>query len=337
MPVQPPLVLIVDGNNLAHHIHHFPTGKAISTGDIQLLAMQLSLYVRTSRRPIVIELGLDRFHPDHPLPVLGGVLVFVASPPEKADDVILERFRFHYHQGHECLVVTNDTEVRECVQDEGGGSLLVYDFVRRGGKKPVFRDPLEFASLIHLGEDWLSEPTIATFPILEPVPGRRFPGPTPAHAPQVAPPPLEPQPEPEPPAIQTEPDIATHSSPAGIYGYRLTLDQWPLEAGVRFLLDSFYQQHGAEYRNLYASIQGDHLRTADVTGLAKALVELCGNEPGFATRGSLIDRVRLALLLSPDEVVSLSEIVARTGLNNQGLHGRIKEKARKWLEIEKVL
>ena len=150
--------------------------------------------------------------------------------------------------------------------------------------------------------------------------------------PRAAVPPLTPAPPPElpekPPASEP-PAPPSPPQPA----YRLTLETWPLAAGVRFLVDSFCPQHGDEYRKLYRSLKDHPLVQADLTELAAALVESCGQEPGFAARGSLLDRVRLALLLSPNEDVPLAVVVERTGLNPRGLHGRIKEKARGWLKI----
>jgi hypothetical protein len=328
MPVYPPLVLIVDGNNLAHHLYQFSTHNPVSTDEIQLMAMQLSMYVRSARRPVVVELCLDHYDPDHLLPVLGGVLVFVASVHEEADDLLRQRFRFHHHQDHPCLVVTNDRQIREDVQEEGGSCLLVYDFVRRQGKKPVFRDPFDFPTLTRRGKS--SE---LAAPIRIPLPAR--PPRIPAHplpkfeTPVPQPPP--PKPVEEPPAERLKPSrpvAASETQPT----YRLTLESWPLEAGVRFLVESFCPQHGAEYRDLYRSLKGTPLVQADLVQMAAALVASCGTESGFAARGSLIDRVRLALLLSPNEDVPLSVVAERTGYSPKGLHGRIKDKARGWLK-----
>ena len=329
MPPTRPLVLIVDGNNLAHYLYQFSTHKPVSAGDIQLMSMQLSQYVRAARQPVVIELCLDHFPAGQPLPRMGGVEVFVASVQEEADDVLRERFRFHDHQNHPCLVVTNDTKVREDVEEEGGAALLVYDFVRRQGKKPVFRDPSEFPSRNPLPRLAEGEPspqpaeTVVKRPTPRPL---RAPAPSPVETPLPEPPA---QPVIESPPASEKPLDAVEAQPA----YRLTLESWPLEKGVRFLVDSFCPEHGAEYRELYRSLKDHPLFQHDLYELANALVKYCGEEPEFATRGSLIDRLRLALLLSPEQDVPLEIILKRTGLPARGLQGRIKEKARGWLKI----
>ena len=163
MPVHPILALIVDGNNLAHYLYELTTHNPVSVSEIWQLSMQLSGYVRSAGQPVMVELCLDHFPPDEPPPDMAGVKVLVAGAAEDADELLLQRFRFHHHQGWPCVVITNDEAVCEDVQAEGGKCLLAYDFVRRQGKKPVFRSPQEFQSLLRVGaalEDRIPAPRV---------------------------------------------------------------------------------------------------------------------------------------------------------------------------------
>lgn len=334
MPVQDSLVLILDANNLAHYIHHFPAKKTISVDDIRQLITQLSSYVREASQSIICELCLDYHHPDQILPILNGVRIFPAQPPEEADDLLLHRFRFHHHQGRDCLVITNDIGVCDKVKDEEGSYLLVNDFVRRSGNKPVFRDPIEFPALIHTHK---KIDLLTTSRNLTRIEKTSQISPTSTSR-------LDPVEEYDTSLItQPENENATqiiNSITPILYpqpAYCLSLETWPLDRGVRFLVNSFCRQHRDEYLELYRSVNPEDLRFADLVELVNALKNTCGTEPGFAARGSLLDRVRLALILCPDEAVPLSEIAKKTGLNEVGLQGRIKEKAKGWLRIKSTL
>ncbi len=115
--------------------------------------------------------------------------------------------------------------------------------------------------------------------------------------------------------------------------YFLSIDTWPVEEGVRFLLNAFCPRHRAAYQDLIDTFDPADLRPADLRALAELLLHACGNEPGFARRGALMARVRLALLQARGEPLGLAELAERTGLKLNGLRGRIKEKAGKWVEI----
>ncbi len=115
--------------------------------------------------------------------------------------------------------------------------------------------------------------------------------------------------------------------------YVLTLESWPLQAGLRFLVEAFCDEHGEEYRKLYSAFQADELSTNDLIQLAETLLKLCGDEPDFSQRGALMKRVRLALLKASEHSLNLSQLTQETGLSPKGLQGRIKDKAGDWLQI----
>ncbi len=102
---------------------------------------------------------------------------------------------------------------------------------------------------------------------------------------------------------------------------------------MRFLLNGFCSHHRAAYQDLIEAFASPDLRPGDLRALAELLLHACGSEPGFTRRGALMARVRLALLQARGEPLSLAELAERTGLKLNGLRGRIKDKAGKWIEI----
>jgi hypothetical protein len=355
-----PLILLIDGNNLAHHIYYdLLPGHKVTPVITQRLVGHLSGYAQQYTHQIQVELILDRPHTPDTIPPPGLHLIS-AEYPQKADDVLIDRFWFHHLSGNQNLVITNDADILEEVTQAGGLWLRVYDFVRRPGiEKPVFREPQE--------------------PLPERTPTPHPSKPDPAHslrssiyfrivetqhrqAPfQTA----EKQPAPDstrPMQLaqnETEPDFfdeeldqesAFESLPYSFEAsiadepsqedllfqeplYFLELDNWPLVEGARFLVRSFCPTHQAEFQDMLQSLDMQNIKPADIRALAELLLISCSLEPGFSTRGALMNRVRLALLKAKGEWLTLSSLSAAIGLPAVGLHGKIKKKAAPWLSI----
>lgn len=338
MAANKPLILLIDGNNLAHYLFHLPNRK-LGEKEADLMMTHLASYARQAQPPVEIILCLDPLPLDFNLPVKKGLRKpLVAEYPERADDVVIQRFRYHHHNGDQCLVITNDNEVSDTIFEENGSYLLVSHFVLRSGSNPVFLSPADLPKPRITGQRTKPETassgvSLASFlersktnqkdraktarrkyftqasPVEVP----------PQHNPISSAVPVEP-PAPQPQPITVEPF------------YRLTLEKWPLESGLRFLLDSFCAQHGLEYQEL-RSLHAEDLQPQDLVEVAQVLVQACGNEPEFCRRGALMVRIRLALLLAGDRAVSLTELAELTGMKKEGLQGRIREKAGNWLEI----
>lgn len=68
--------------------------------------------------------------------------------------------------------------------------------------------------------------------------------------------------------------------------------------------------------------------------LADLLLEACGQEPDFTHRGCPLDRVRLALLQTPVETLTLKELATSTGCKPGELYKKLKEKGAPWLRID---
>jgi hypothetical protein len=341
-------VLIIDGNNLAHWVYSITTNP-LSPTDSERLARHLAQYAMQYKRQISrIEVCFDR---DPLLPdLLPGLLqILSADPPWKADDVVLGRHRFHVYQGNPVVVITNDGEIQDEISRSQGHFLSVYHFViQTGMERPVFLPPKEFSLRLsgvaqkstrdeigNMGEvlqhqqDKMvrgekRDSKIYTNPTArarkKERQARLIQDVTIQRGVNEDQPPVDLQ--------QSVTLLVPESQPEPIY--RLSLETWPIEAGARFLLHSFCAQHRKEYALLVKSIGMSNMRSEDLRGLATDLEKSCGSETDFTRRGSLMDRVRLALIKEGGEL-SLSQLADQAGIKVEGLQGRIKKKAEGWI------
>jgi hypothetical protein len=369
MPPVNPLILLIDGNNLAHFLYtNLAPGQKMTPADGQRLIEQINNYARTYPQDLLIELCLDR-SPGAMPPLAANLRIYYAEYPQTGDDLLLGRFWFHLMGEHACLVITNDEAILEEINQGQGASLRVYDFVRRPGLvTPVFRAPNEFPVISRpIAHDPKKEPALSLgasiyfriaweeeqprthivpeIPKPKEIPVRRTIQPTPSQ-------PVHAQHEPEklPGAPIGEPgvqaweddggasdgqtaDIAVETAAEeGLY-YFITIENWPIDEGARFLLNSFCPKHRDEYHDLFSAFDRATLRPIDLRALAELLLHACGDEPDFTRQGALMARVRLALLRAHGEPLSLEDLAQQTGLKLSGLRGRIKAKAGRWVEI----
>jgi hypothetical protein len=363
--------LIVDGHNLAYLLFDFKPGARLSPEIAERMAKFFSAYrAEFEGSAPQIELCFDGgVRPGSPDPE--GVRILAAGHHNKADHLILDRFRVHQFFGQPCLAISNDMGVLDRIEQEGGATLKAFDLVLlRHPQRPIFMAPLELIAkfpdqhrkkrhkLIDeaiMDVNWrvraLKSDRI-TLPKQQL--GRRAesPPPPPSKGGQEkigaipgAPfrdrgvsnscPPFEGGGGGDsstsaqlPPAENGE----TSPLPSEPH-YTLTLANWPVVAGVKFLMSSFCKQHRPEFSGLVDPGNLSQLRSDDLIVLADFLRDRCSQEPSFAQQGSLMDRVRLALLKAGPDGLSLSQLAAETGLPLKGLQGRIKGKADRWLKI----
>lgn len=358
-----PRILIIDGNNLAHHLYpNLLPGRKMTPDDSRRLVEHLGSYARNYPERLNIELCLDRSPGELGNPPENLRILF-AEYPQTGDDLLLGRFWFHTYSHRPCLVVSNDEGIRLEVTRAGEPCLLVYDFVRRPGLiSPAFLDPQDFPPLIQKpGTDNqagqpLTFSTSIYFRIVEEdrAAKEKILSASRNIARQVSgelPSPIEiPRREPDQPgengtkdeAIQKEltmqPPVQETAGSIEEYDeespyYFLSPDTWPVGVGVRFLLSAFCPQHREQYHDLMSEFDPDSLRPVDLRALAELLLHACGGEPDFSRRGALMNRVRLALLHARGEPLSLTQLAEQTGLKRTGLRGRIKQKAYPWIEI----
>jgi hypothetical protein len=368
MPKKLPVLLLIDGNNLAHFLYpDLLPGQKMTEEISQRLVSHLASYIRQHAERVSIELYLDR-SPAAGRDPLSLLHIFAAEYPLSADDVLIERFWYHHLVEQPYLVITNDEDLLEEVENAQGNALRVSDFVRRAGMiNPVFREPGELTRLERVNEKkgkGGARQSLRTSVYLRItskeglVPSdagwsarekRILPAGTVVNA-SAQPPPSATREAAESRSTAQEPHAGEENqlellpqvplpstrepSPAfeGPF-YQVDFDRWPLAEGIRFLKQSFCPAHRKEYRDLLAAVDYENPKTADVRAVAELLLFACGDEPDFARRGSMMDRVRLALLQAGGDLLSAAEIAPRTGLKPEGLQGKIRQKAGYWVSI----
>ncbi len=343
-----PLTLLIDGNNLAHVLYANLSGRKMTTADSLQLMDHLKSYALTYPNQLQIELILDHALSELP-PLPDNLRIFFAEYPQTADDLLLHRFWFYRFNREPALVISNDEAILAEVSEAHGAWQRGFDFVRRRGQRPVFRAPEELPCLHSdqlVGEKSEKPASLHSsiyFRIFE---DRQTPlqaaknrsASTLEEKPDQKAPVLEPS-RPPAPALEAPVSGENVNDPApgdlpteteGPY-YLLDLDNWPVNEGVRFLLNAFCPRHRQKYHELMSAFDPNQLRPADLRALTELLLFACGSEPDFARRGSLMTRVRLALLQAQGEVLSLQQIAKLTDLKLTGLQGRIKQKAVPWV------
>ena len=365
MPIEP-LFVLIDGNNLAHFLYSNlqPNQKMTSTESL-LLINHVGSYSRTYQDQLHIELCLDR-SPGNFGWVPKNLRVFSAEYPQTGDDLLLERFWFHHNGRRPCLVITNDEAILTEVEEAHGTFLRVYDFVRRpGAVSPVFRAPDELPTAAILQEDSSRSnppPSLSAsiyFRIieenrnLEAASHTKDPLRKPNSIPQTHMT-ILPVMDANPPYVeiskrQAEPEAADeiyennrhpqeHPEDAikaeeQVPYYYLSMDSWPVAEGIRFLRNSFCPKHREEYSDLINAYPPEDLSPADLWAMAELLLHACGSEPDFARTGSLMNRVRMALLQERGDPLSITELADRTGYKLSGMQGRLRAKAQPWVGI----
>jgi len=345
-PIEKPhaqISILVDGHNLAHYMYNLRPGQRLTPAIAQRIVDTFARYrFQFSDHPPEIELCFD----GGIRPLAGeppGVRVLAAGPQNKADYLLLDRFRFHQFAGNACLVITNDEEIQDRLAQEGGAYLTTFDFVLFAHPDhPILLPPddLPLDGLENLkshGESFaeLSGATLAD--AIHRLGELRKSGTSRRNRRRNLIVPSTPElivhsEVPISPAEENE--LATTIQPPSTSHYHLTIASWPVQAGVRFLLASFCQQHRPAFLSLLEEFDIDQLRPQDLSILADFLIASCGNESGFSRRGSLMDRVRLALLKAGPEGLDLPALAAEIGLKQEGLQGRIRRKSAGWLGID---
>jgi hypothetical protein len=340
-----PITLILDGNNFAHLLYDIPSGQKVTAAHDERLISQLAVYVDTHpHSQFDVLLCMDWFDSQAEQAVFRPNLrISLPGSGQKADDDILGHVLYLKRTKQDFTVVTADQDLQDRVTGAGGTYVNLHDFVLLAHPEhPVFCPPENILPLRvksrgrrrRLPADpaatsWPEElnttaaASLASRPAKKPATRRH-------------------QPQPESAAAEDNPSLiaeesiraAEEQAPAmDEPRYRLSLEGWPVQAGVRFLTQSFCKQHCAEQKERIDALSGPSATYNDLLALAELLAATCADEPGFASQGSLMDRVRLALLRAPQHTLPLSALISQTGVNPSGLRRRLKEKAGDWIEI----
>lgn len=355
------LIVIIDGNNLAHFLYNnLPPETKMADKMTVLLVNHLDSYARAYPDQVNIELVLDKA-PERWINIQSKNLRLVHSAhPQKADDVILGQFLL-YHQINRlpCVVITNDQELLDEIQSGGGAFLRCSDFVRRPGRvNPVFTEPNALPKAAPPPRQ--NQETAVSHPLRTSIfyrvareqnkKVRPTKGLLPVKRQEVKPeadfsPLVAAEKASQVPRIPNDtellieiinppnqPNAQPQDSGSGLT-YAINFDDWPLQEGARFLRRAFCETHRVEYQDLLKSVDYRALQPADLRAIAELLRYACGQEPGFARQGSFADRVRLALINAHSSRVTLAEIAQRADLPLPGLHRKIKTKVSRWVQI----
>jgi hypothetical protein len=337
--------VIIDGNNLEHYLYRLGPGKLIPFElDVQLV-QALSYWANSQDREIEVELCLDPRRE-----IASGkepVMVFAADPGSKADGMIVGKVSHRVYTQDSCLVITSDEELRMRVAEFQVRCIPVREFVLS-----AHTNPPKFARLPAKIPRGIMPPAST-----QPAPQNLRP-PKPQFIPTKDRDGLKQRGgthsideydrlvaqtlasrNPSTAEADLENGTETTSKPPDrqeIQILRLTLHTWPVQQGAKFLQESFCPEHFAGVADLF--LKDVPFKSADLPFLANLLFEHCANEADFISRGgSLMDRLRLALLKSAGMSLTFSEAAQATGDNLSNLRHKARQNAGRWVAINTII
>ncbi len=342
--------VIVDGNNLAHYLFMLGSRRTIPLELDEQLIADLDEWARIQeglhQHAVRVEYCLDP-RPEPPASQ-ERVTVFVVGPGKQADALIVDRIAYHAFRNDPCLVISSDEELARQAAEYGARRLKAHEFAPGGilryadANQPLFIPlprKIPRAELPHL-----STPAGIASAVPEPARSadRRHRAAPSAEeydrlvaqtlaARNPAPPPEEPatQEKTRPPEPQLEPQPEPERA---AWRVQLDLATWPLEPGAKFLKESFCPTHLKEVQALFELAGG--LRPGDLPALAELLREHCAAEADFICRGgSLMDRVRLALLGSESQALTAAELAGLTGDRISDMKHKLRQADGRWVRL----
>ena len=331
--------VIVDGNNLAHYLFDLGSGKPVPIEIDTLMVKALTAWASSQNRKVEVELCLD----PRRVTVAGNqwVTVFAADPGKQADGMVVGKVGHRVYIGDPCIVITSDEELKSRVAEFQVRCIGVRDFVLSANPDA---------------------------PIFAPLPQKVSKGFIPALHPSISEPPKLPQKQlrglkrhrPEHhqgeydqlmtktladrnfvlPNLDEYTESKTEAEREPLLAptnptVQLTFDTWPQQAGVKFLKESFCPIHFPAVSELFK--ESVPIKPGDISVLAEFLLEHCGMEDDFITRGGcLMDRVRLALLRAADLSLTFAEIAALTGDSLAEVKRKARHHDGRWVKIQQI-
>jgi hypothetical protein len=107
---------------------------------------------------------------------------------------------------------------------------------------------------------------------------------------------------------------------------------WPVEKGIKFIIDSACPNHQAELRVLIGDI---HTASRDdMMTLFHMFINLCQDEPDLIDRGgSLMDRIRLSLIKSYPDNLTEEQIKCNLSKKVSGITGKLQKNTPRWFGV----
>ncbi len=304
--------LIIDGNNLAHEKFNLPN-RHVPHAMVKRLIERLSIWAR-SMENCRVEVFFDAL-PQNP-EATDHVRLNVAAPHSSADDdIVSEVIRLVKNQRN-CVVVTEDRDLRERVHELGATSIRSHTFAKKS------KTGQEFSFPDHLFDngyfDRLPPPVATTNP------------PLPTRSEDVERPPDPPTKTPADP--QTKPSkVEELEAVTAKIMVTINLENWPAQEGMQFLIQSACTRHRHRLEVLAAD---ESLSPGPRLGKVFDLfIYLCSGEKDLVTRaGSLMDLVRLILIQKKTHSLEYSELESLVGIKT-GFKSKLKKNSGKWVEL----
>ena len=128
-----PRTILVDGYNVIRNTPGLAAAERVSleSGRETLVQLLVARYRHTPHRVIVVFDGDGKIESSYPLPGMARGRIIYSRAGESADQVLARLSRQEQATGAECVVVSDDIEVRSGVQAAGGRGASVRDLAEK--------------------------------------------------------------------------------------------------------------------------------------------------------------------------------------------------------------
>ena len=332
-----PPIVIIDGNNLIH-AKYIVENDNISFQTMEGTIEKLTRWADAENR--FVELCVDPY-PIEPR-TQGNLRLMVED--RKADDLVEERALYHAYNGQPCVVVTTDEDLQDTIRDLGIDYITSQDFAWRPGpfgfmslppisKVPV-RLPVDPAATLHTIQEQVPIKIKKHRNSKQKVDGN--PRKT-----------VETKSMEADASVALRPESMLESTSASMENLRdpmielsigstfedefvLNVENWPLQKGVRFILESACSVHQRELTAIIGNVAT--VTSKDLISALELFINLCRDEPDFISRGgSLMDQVRLALIKEYPNPLTLAQIEQLMNRKTSGMQKKINNYSPLWL------
>jgi predicted RNA-binding protein with PIN domain len=128
-----PQTILVDGYNVIRNTPGLAAAERVSLecGRETLVKLLVARYRHTPHRVVVVFDGDGKTESSYPLPGMARGRIIYSRAGESADQVLARLARQEQVAGAECLVISDDIEVRSDVQAAGGKGASVRNLAER--------------------------------------------------------------------------------------------------------------------------------------------------------------------------------------------------------------
>lgn len=313
-------IVIIDGNNLAFKKYVYD-GQDVPLEIIQRMIDELKKWA--CHENCFVELCLD---PCRRQPEESEYLAVLVEYGTEADVLVEQRALLHAYQAARCIVITNDSELRDTVRNIKVESITVDDFVlRKGADNFMPLPPIDqVPSLLPVDDGTISPVTHRN---ISRTPKKRKTaqiGLDEIYQQTLA-----------SREKQINISIISQDQTKTETFFRLNLPNWPVDKGIKFIIESACSEHRLKLIDLIGDI--NRASQQDMISLFDWLINFCRDEPDFVVRGGcMMDRIRLALIKRFPNPLTQKQIVEIMGGHTSGIKHKIQKNIPNWFEVERV-